>query len=307
MRVYLFLLVVFFSHIINAQTLGGNAVFSFLKLPNSAQQSALGGINISSFNKDVGNSWANPALLNRHMHKQLHTSYNSFLAGINQLGLLTAFGTKNEKLHVGTGLQYVGYGSILQTDAAGNTIGTFKASDYALQIISAYDYNEYFRLGVAAKFVQSAYGQFRASGFGLDIGLLYRDTIKGLQASVLVKNIGTQLTTYEINGSKEEFPFDLQAGISYLFNAVPLELSLTTHQISSQFILGAQYKVGDYIELNAGYNFLRGRDLNITSTPNAFNGFSAGFGLLFKKFTTQYGTGFYQKNMFHHFSVNLVL
>jgi hypothetical protein len=307
MRFYLFLFVIFLSQTIDAQTLGGNAVFSFLKLPNSAQQSALGGINISSFSKDVGNSWANPALLNRHMHKQLHTSYNSFLAGINQLGLITAFGTKNEKLHVGSGLQYLGYGSILQTDAAGNIVGTFKASDYALQIMSSYDYNEYFRLGVAVKFVQSAYGQFRASGFGLDIGLLYMDTSKGLQASVLVKNMGTQLTTYELNGAKEEFPFDLQAGISYSFNAVPLELSLTTHQISSQFILGAQYKVGDYIELNAGYNFLRGKDLNITNTPNAYNGFSAGFGLLFKKFTAQYATGFYQQNMFHHFSVNLIL
>jgi hypothetical protein len=307
MRICLFLIVIFFYLPIYSQTLGGNAAFSFLKLPNSAQQSALGGINISSFNKDVGNAWANPALLNGYMRKQLSTSYNAFLGGINQLGLVNAFATKNERLHVGTGLQYLGYGSIQQTDAAGNTIGTFKANDYALQAISSYDYNEYFRLGVAVKFVQSNYGQFRAAGFGIDIGLLYRDSTSGLQASVLVKNMGMQLSTYEANASKEEFPFDLQVGVSYLFKKIPLELSITTHQISSQFIFGAQYKLGDYIELHAGYNFSRGRDLNILSAPNAFNGFSTGFGLLFKKFTTQYGTGFYQKNMFHHFSVNLVL
>lgn len=111
-----------------SQTLGGNASFSFLKLPNSAQQSALGGINISTFNKDVANAWANPALLNADMSKQISTSYNAFLAGINQLGLVTGIDTKWKKITVGGGIQFLDYGTIMQTDAAGNNLGYFKAT-----------------------------------------------------------------------------------------------------------------------------------------------------------------------------------
>ena len=47
------------------QTLGGNAVFGFLKQANTAQLSALGGINITSGGKDVGMSFHNPALLRK--------------------------------------------------------------------------------------------------------------------------------------------------------------------------------------------------------------------------------------------------
>lgn len=318
-----------------SQTLGGNASFSFLKLPNSAQQSALGGINISTFNKDVANAWANPALLNADMSKQISTSYNAFLAGINQLGLVTGIDTKWKKITVGGGIQFLDYGTIMQTDAAGNNLGYFKAADYTAQLMASADYKDHFRLGVALKFIQSHYGQYRASGIGVDIGITFYDTSKGLQAALLVKNIGTQLTTYEPNGIKEELPFDLQAGISYAFRNMPLQVSLTAQQLhrsisigneqagtggslvvennnffgklGSHFLLSAQYRIANALEWYAGYNFLRGRDLNISNGPNSFNGFSTGFGLLFKKFTVHYGTGFYQKNMYHHFSVNFFL
>lgn len=215
-----------------SQTLGGNASFSFLKLPNSAQQSALGGINITTFNKDVANAWANPALLNADMSRQISTSYNAFLAGINQLGLVTGIDTKWKKITVGGGIQFLDYGTIMQTDAAGNNLGYFKAADYAIQMMASTEYKDHFRLGVALKFLQSHYGQYRASGVGVDIGIIYYDTSKGLQASLLVKNMGTQLTTYEPNGIKEELPFDLQAGISYAFTGVPLQISLTAQHFN---------------------------------------------------------------------------
>jgi hypothetical protein len=318
-----------------SQTLGGNASFSFLQLPVSAQQSALGGLNISTFNKDVANAWANPALLRSEMNKQLSTSYNAFLAGINQLGLVTGISTKGEKIMVGAGIQFLDYGTIIQTDAAGNNLGFFKAADYALQLMASTNYKEHFRVGMALKFLQSHYGQYRASGVGADFGITYYDSTKGFQVTMLVKNIGTQLTTYEPNGIKEELPFDLQAGISYAFTNIPLQVSITAQQLhrftskgneqtsvggtaatennsffsnlGSHFLLSAQYRIANTLECYAGYNFLRGRDLNISNGPNALNGFSTGFGLLLKKFTVHYGTGFYQKNMYHHFSVNFNL
>ena len=59
-----------------SQTLGGNAVFSFLSQPNTAQVAALGGVNISSISNDIGLSFHNPAMLRKEMNQQINTSIN---------------------------------------------------------------------------------------------------------------------------------------------------------------------------------------------------------------------------------------
>ncbi len=82
MKRFLFLISIAFISKLPAQTLGGNAVFNFLSQPNTAQLSALGGVNISSIGNDVGMSFQNPSLLRDGMHQQINTSFNSFLAGI---------------------------------------------------------------------------------------------------------------------------------------------------------------------------------------------------------------------------------
>jgi hypothetical protein len=80
-----------------AQTLGGNAVFNFLSQPNTAQLSALGGVNISTIGNDVGMSFHNPALLRDGMHQQVNTSFNSFVAGIRNFSLTTAYHLEEAK------------------------------------------------------------------------------------------------------------------------------------------------------------------------------------------------------------------
>ncbi|MFZ9241906.1 MAG: hypothetical protein ACO295_01745, partial [Sediminibacterium sp.] len=59
---------------IAAQAIGGNAVFNFLTLSPSAKTTALGGVNISHLNADLGMAVNQPALLNRDMDGQIHLS-----------------------------------------------------------------------------------------------------------------------------------------------------------------------------------------------------------------------------------------
>lgn len=318
----------------SAQTLGGNAVFNFLTQPNTAQQSALGGLNISSMSNDVGMSFQNPSLLRKEMDRQINTSINAFFAGITQFNLTTAYHLAAPKINLGLGVQYLNYGTLTQTDAAGNILGNFKPNDYVIQVMASKQFSERFWLGSTAKFIQSNYGQYRAAGIAMDIGLSYFDEVNQLQVSVVAKNMGTQLSTYNLSGVKEELPFDVQAGISKKLKNAPFQFSLTAHnlhrlniyyndttfnssegiansnglqKVAGHLVLSVQAFLSNQVELNMGYNFQRRQDLNLYGTISGLNGFTFGAGLLMNKIHFRYAAGFYQRNLFNQFSLNFNL
>ncbi len=332
-RLFFVIVLVYFTTMCSSQTLGGNAVFNFLSQPNTAQLSAIGGVNVSLIGNDVGMAFHNPALLRNEMHQQVNSSFNAFLSGINQYGVTTAFHLTNKNLNLGVGVQYLNYGTLVQTDASGNVLGNFKPNDYVVQMMISKQYNEHFWIGATTKFIQSNYGIYRSNAVAMDLGLLYYDKEQKIQASVVVKNLGTQLATYS-NGNKEELPFDVQAGISKKLKKAPLQFSLTAHNLQrlniyyndtsfnaseggsntaglqkvfAHLILSTQVYVSDHLELSFGYNFLRRQDLNVFGTTSGLNGFTMGTGILIKKLQIRYGTGFYQRNMFHQFSLNFNL
>ena len=314
-----------------SQTLGGNAVYNFLSQPGSAQVAALGGVNISGQSNDVSMGLSNPALLRNKMHQQIATSFNGFIAGISNYSAVAAFHESKYELNWGVGLQYLHYGNITQTDVLGNILGTFKPNDFAVQLMVSKQYNERFYIGSTLKFIQSNYGLFRSSGIAMDIGLNYIDTNQPFQAAVLVKNMGTQLSTYG-GGPKEELPFDLQAGISKKLKNAPIQFSFTAHNLHrlsifyndttfntsegdlrtagflqktfAHLVFGTQFFLTDKVEINLGYNFLRRQDLNIFNATSGLNGLTAGAGFLHKKLNIRYATGFYQQKQFHQFSLN---
>lgn len=320
-----------------AQTLGGNAVFSFLKQSNAAQLSALGGKNVSFLGKDVSMSFHNPALLRKEMHQQLSTSFNAFIAGISNYSLNGAWHLEDAKTNLGVGINYFNYGNIDQTDASGNISGSFKPRDYVIQVMASRNYKEKWWYGTSLKFIHSGYGQYRSSGIAMDVALNYHDPENGLQAAVVVKNIGTQFNTYSGSGTREELPFDLQAGITKKLKNAPIQLSLTLHdlhqfnnfyndtafrmgegdddftkkntlqKIFNHIVFGVQFFLDEKIELAAGYNFQRRNELNGFNISNGFNGFSIGTALVLPKLHIRYASGFYQRQLFHQVSFNFNL
>ncbi len=330
-RVLIVIGLVYFSIMCSSQTLGGNAVFNFLSQPITAHLSALGGVNISSIGNDVGMAFHNPALLRNEMHQQVNTSFNSFFAGINQYGATGAIHLANKNYNLGVGVQYINYGTLVQTDASGNVLGNFKPNDYLVQLMVSKQYKEHFWIGGTVKYIKSNYGMYRSNALAMDIGLLYFDKQNEIQTSVLIKNLGTQLATYNNDGRKEELPFDVQAGISKKLKKAPLQFSLTAHNLQrlniyyndttfnaseggsnsgglqkvfAHLVFSTQIYLSENVEFNFGYNFLRRQDLNVYGTTSGLNGFTLGTGILIKKLQIRYGTGFYQRNMFHQISLN---
>jgi len=321
----------------SAQTLGGNAVFSYLLQPNAAKLSSLGGVNISSIGNDLGMAYNNPALLRDDMHQQISTSFYSFAEGVQQLGFVNAYHHQKSNTNIALGVQYLSYGSITQTDPSGNILGVFKPADYTIQFMLSHVYKSNWWVGLTTKYINSSYGQYHATGLAFDWGIAYLNSNKLLQVSFLAKNMGTQLSTYVPAAPKEELPFDLQLGITKKLENAPFQFSLTAHhlqqfnilyndpifnnlegdtrfnqkntaqKIFTHLVFSSELILSDQLQINTGLNLMRRQSLNAYNMTNGLNGFTLGFGLHLNKLHIQYATGFYQQNLFHQFSLNFNL
>lgn len=324
---------------LNAQTIGGNAVFNFLRLSNTPQLTALGGINISTISDDIGMSFNNPALLRPVMHSQLTAVFNSMYAGIKNYHMMLGYSNQALQTNFAFGIHYLDYGSIPQTDAAGNELGSFRPADYVVQVTGSRTYSQHWHYGASLKLVISNYGLYRSSGIAMDAGATYYDSSNLFQASLTMKNMGTQLKKYD-GTTGDDLPFDIQIGITKRLKKAPLQFSVTAHhlhqfdiryndtsfnndngfsrndqqksftidKIFRHFIFATQCYVGDKVEITGAYNYLRRKELNIFNTSNGLNGFSLGIGVLFKKIQIRYARAYYQNNTaYNQVGINLKL
>ncbi len=332
----LLLLLFFAANKVNAQTLGGNAVFNFLNQPNCAQLAAAGSVNVSSIGNDLGMAFQNPALLRDSMHQQLSSSFYTYAEGVKQYSMQAAFHMVSIRSNLGVGVQYLDYGSLTQTDASGNVLGAFRPSDYVVQVMFSKSYKEKWWVGINSKFINSNYGAFKSNAIAFDAGIAYYDPENQLQVSLLAKNMGQQLKTYD-GSSKEELPFDLQAGITKRLMNAPIQFSVTAHHLHrfdifyndtlfnaqegdarfsannnfqkllAHLVFSTDVFLSNQFQITAALNLMRRQSLNAYNITNGLNGFSLGFGVLLNKLHIRYATGFYQQNLFHQFSLNFNL
>jgi hypothetical protein len=334
----LLILIICFVFNSNAQTIGGNSIYNFLKLPATPQLTGLGGINISNISNDIGLSFNNPALLRPSMHAQLTTVFNSMYAGIKNYHAMMGYTSEKLQTNFSLGTEYFDYGTIAQTDASGNVLGTFRPGDYVVQVSGSRKYLERWYYGATIKFIHSNYGLYRSDGLAMDVGVAYYDSTSQLQVSVLMKNMGVQLKRYE-GTTGDDLPFDIQAGITKRLKNAPLQFSVTAqrlHQFNIRYndtsfnndngfnqtseaaitfdkifrhiVIATQVYVGDKLEITAAYNHLRRAELNIYNATNGLNGFSLGVGVLFKKIQIRYARAYYQNNTaYNQFGLNVSL
>ena len=132
------------------QTIGGSSVFNFLRIPNTPQLTALGGVNVSVSSNDVGLAFNNPALLKKEMHTQVNAVFNNFYADVNAYHL--SFGYRQEKLktNFAGGLNYFDYGKINETDPSGNLFGIVNPKDWVIQLSVSRSYLEKWQLVASA-------------------------------------------------------------------------------------------------------------------------------------------------------------
>lgn len=292
-----------------SQTAGGNTLYNFLRLPAGSLNTALGGENISVISHDITSSYQNPGLLRQEEDGQLGLSYAPLPGGVKQFHLTAGAYSKKTSTMFATSVQYLNYGSITQTDNAGNIGGDFNPRDYTVQVTASRRYANRWHYGAAIKYIGSEYGIYRSGALAADIGVSYYDSSRGMQLGLVMKNMGWQLRSYTGEGS-DNLPFDLQVGITKKLEKAPLQFSVTARElhrlilykadssgtfdhIVQHLVFAAQLFIAHKIELSAAYNHLRRKELMIPNTANGLTGFSMGLGIILPRLQFRYALGLY--------------
>ncbi|NLN95125.1 MAG: type IX secretion system protein PorQ [Bacteroidales bacterium] len=218
----LIFLLLIFSAASHAQ-IGGKSTYKFLSLPSSPRIVSMGGDFLSIKDADINLALSNPSLIVPELNNQLTLNFVDYFSDINY-GFIS-YGRSFEKLGSFVGsVQYIDYGRFTYANDAGETAGNFKAGETALIIGWGRQLDSTFSIGANFKTIFSAFESYNSFGLAVDVAGTYQNE-HGFAASLLARNIGTQIITYD-NGSREPLPFDLQIGMSKKLKHIPFRYSI---------------------------------------------------------------------------------
>ena len=296
---------------------GGESVYQFLNLSTSARQIALGG-EVLTLTDDVNQPTWNPSTINLEIDGKLTVNYSNFLAGINigSLSYSKLISRRFGSIH--TNIKYLNYGSLIGSDEFGIENGNFTANDIAISLGYARNLpwtNLYF--GFNLKLINSNISNYTSIGFASDLAILYYSPYKPYSFTLVARNMGTQVKSY--NGVNERLPFKVSFGASYQLEYVPLKWYFTLDNLqqwdisvpnpseqttdlegnvneqelnfldnfSRHLVIGAELFPKSLINIRAGYNFRRSAELKLQNV-RTFGGISMGFGIKMNRIKFNY-------------------
>ncbi|MCS6895513.1 MAG: type IX secretion system protein PorQ [Bacteroidia bacterium] len=300
--------------------IAGGWSYDFLNLPPSARSAALGGLAWGGAN-DLNASAQNPAFLRPAYHHSFHLTVQPYLADI----FMSQIAYAHHQPSIGTfwaGLLYINYGQFRQTDELGNALGNFYAYEGALMMGASRHFGRW-HTGMNIKFPFSVLSVDRHQrlGLGADIGMAYEDSARGLSASLVVRNLGTELYRPSGRPFAQPFPTSLQMTLSYRVphapfrihvgaihlerwkmayndplqpirydlsgNPVPPPPPKWTEHLFRHFVGGVELLPEGFVRFRMAYHVQRRRELNPVGS-SALGGMSFGAGIYARKWQIDY-------------------
>lgn len=297
---------------------GGRYTYQFLNLTASPRQAALGGKTITIYDEDVNQAMSNPAVLNDEMDKHLALNYGNYYGQASYGSASYAYTYDRHVQTFYAGVNYINYGSFEGYDENGQSTSDFKGSEGALSLGYAYNvpYTD-LHIGANVKLITSNLESYNSVGGAIDLGFLYIFEKNNVNLALVIRNIGTQFTTY--SGIQENLPFEITAGASQELEHIPIRWHLTLENLQQwnisfsnpvrsetnidgstssekvsfvnnalrHVVFGVELFPKKAINLRLGYNFRRGEELRVEEKRN-FSGVSLGFGLKMNKLKFNY-------------------
>jgi len=322
-------LLLLLSNTASAQVIGGRNVFSFLSLPQSARVTGMGGAQIAVRDDDPVFAITNPAALNPSMSGRMAFNHNFFLGGIQQGYVSYAQQLPKWGFTMHGGIQYMNYGEMKRADEYGDVQGIVKAGETAFTVGAARPLSDKFSLGLNARMAFSRLDVYKSSALLADVGLMYADSASRFTAGLVIKNAGTQLSSFA--GNKETLPFDIQFGVSKRLKHLPFRFSIIAHHLQQweiryndpnlqgdgvllfgdeqpkeskttaaidnffrHLIFNGEFLLGkkEGFRIRLGYNHLLKSELSV-SNYRSLAGFSGGLGIKISRFRIDFGYGAY--------------
>lgn len=301
--------------------IGGFGTYKLLYSINSARIAGLGGNFLAVKDDDITLALPNPSLISPELNNNLALTFSNF-AGMGY-GYVMYSRTFNKVGSFAGTLQFINYGQFTRADEAGVTSGNFTANDFALTIGWGRQLSPHFSIGANAKVIYSAYDTYRSLGIAVDAAGTYTSRDNLFTASLLARNIGSQLVPY-IAGDYQPIPFQLQIGLSQGLTHFPLRFSLLFNHLERwdltyfdpnapgnqkdpitgavksksginkfadnlmrHIVFGGELTIAKVLALRIGYNYETRQELQPPDRAG-IGGISFGFGLHVKMFTIGY-------------------
>lgn len=297
--------------------------FTSLSLPVSAELSGLGGVNVSRTDYKVNFFQNNPALVSDTLNGWASANHLFYFSNIG----LTNFAYQQEFKRVGSvsfGVSHLNLGILQGYDILGNPTSMYSSGETTLMIGKSHQVN-WFRFGVNVKGVFSNLAGYRASALLIDLGGAFVHPDKDLSIGLAIKNLG--FVTQEFSStSSSGLPFDVQTGVSYKPQYMPVRISATAYhltdfkipltdlnsneksttldKVASHLTFGAEVLLHQNINILLGYNFLKHKELKL-ETAGGGSGFSVGALLKLKHLNFAFSRSGYVTGGAYQVSLNM--
>lgn len=276
------------------------SIFNFLNLPNSSHITGLGGKNISLTQDEIQTATINPALLSNISDKSIGVNFMTYMQGCKAGGAAYAQ-TVGSRGTWGVYTQFVGYGSMKETNSSGEITGDMRPLDFCIGGQYSYMLTDRLSGGVTGKFIYSHYGEFSSCALAVDLGLNYYWEEKNFSISAVARNIGGQVKRF--GDVAERIPFDMRLGFTKGLGHAPIDFSVTLvdltrwrqddyfstdGEVSGGRIFTNHFEIGvdaypiPIVYVCAGFNFRRAFEMKAAGSSHAA-GLSFGAGVNLQK------------------------
>jgi hypothetical protein len=211
----------------------------FLTITPDSRRAALGDAGVAS-SPDANSVFWNPASLAfAEKRAGIATSYapwlRSLVPGISY-NYISAYSRLRKRAVIGGSFRFFTFGEINFTDDVGNPLGTFKPSEYAVDLCYGQQLSKNWAIGVSLRYINSNLAGTRplngitpkvGRGAAGDISAIYngkkkinvKEEKKELKYSfgINLQNLGSRIT-YSDNTNREYIPANLKIGTSWSYD-----------------------------------------------------------------------------------------
>ena len=254
----------------------------FLEIHDDSKINALGGNNISSYNKN-SYFFLNPSLLGE---KKISINYLKYVLDINSSSILYS-DSINYLGKFGVGIKYFSHGKFRGFDNQGNYTGEFFPKEYLINFTKSYKISN-ISIGTNLKYFNSKLYDESYSGFLIDVGMIFIPAqLNNLSMAMVISNFG-----FLLSEDHTDLPSNIKLGITFKPKYMPLRFSLTFYQpqkknfVSQNISLGIEVLLSKYFNILVGYNQRNNKNFKLKSEK--LRGISYGLELTLKRINLNY-------------------
>ncbi len=305
---------------------GGRTIFNSLQIPSSARMSSVAGSGFAIVDNDAALVTDNASLMTAEMDGSCTFNFFNYFDAIDK----GSFSFVKHFKDIGTfnaAFQYVDYGGARQTDITGTTTGSISANDIVMNLAYAKTLSKHITGGVNFKFINSNIAGYQSSGIAGDISATYFNPDRELGISLIVQNIGAQLSTYSGQGDREPLPYEVKLGFAKKIKHAPFRLLVTLENLQQwdltklnpnapvqtnplngekivqteatffdkmmrHVVFGTEIVLSKNFLIRGGFDYRQRREMQLAARPRMV-GFNFGLSFRINRFHLTYGRSFY--------------